>query len=104
MRLVSRFLLAIPLLWFAFLWLYFVVDIDLTPSWLFYNAARRPEEPPAEGLLPDDIFPLLFFFISPILFFIGSIYTAYKKLWWWFGVYMLIGGLPFGIFSIAVFL
>ncbi|MDD9195734.1 hypothetical protein PVK62_07765 [Aliivibrio sp. S3MY1] len=52
---------------------------------LFYNADRRSEEPPSEGVIPDDLFPFMFFLVSPIMFFIGSIYTAYKKDWVWFG-------------------
>jgi hypothetical protein len=48
--------------------------------------------------------PVILFLVTPAIFFIGSAYTAYKKLWWWFAAYMLLAGLPLGMFSIAVYL
>ncbi|GLT17765.1 hypothetical protein GCM10007938_15430 [Vibrio zhanjiangensis] len=39
----------------------------------------------------DIIGPILLLVVMPLSFFVGSAYTAYKKLWWWFAAYMILG-------------
>ncbi|WP_076587979.1 hypothetical protein [Vibrio ostreicida] len=104
MSLKVKFFLIIPLIAYLDLWLSVVFNIQLTPDWLFYNTEPHPEDPPQQGVLPDSLIIVWVFFGVPLSFFVGSIYTAYKKLWRWFWAYMIIGGLPVGIFSIAVYL
>ncbi|WP_425628114.1 hypothetical protein [Vibrio neptunius] len=99
-------LLLIPLFFFVLLWFGVVFNVDMLPNGVLYDDTV---EYTGDGLKPSGLIPnSLFNFLGIIAmvpgFFIGSIYTVYKKLWWWFGAYMLIGGLPVGIFSIAVYL
>lgn len=104
MSLKVKFFLIIPLIAYLDLLLSIVFNIQLIPDWFFYNTEPHPEDPPQQGWIPDSLIIVWVFFVVPLSFFVGSIYTAYKKLWWWFGAYMLLGGLPVGIFSIAVYL
>ncbi len=82
----------------------YTVDTISQLKLAFYNPEPHPEDPPQQGVLPDSLIIVWVFFGVPLSFFVGSIYTAYKKLWRWFWAYMIIGGLPVGIFSIAVYL
>ncbi|MDO6707521.1 hypothetical protein [Photobacterium sp. 1_MG-2023] len=99
-------LLLIPLCFFVLLWLGVVFGVDIVPDGVLYDDTV---EYTGDGIKPSGLIPTSLFDLFGVIamipgFFIGSIYTANKKLWWWFGAYMLIGGLPVGIFSIAVFL
>lgn len=49
----------------------------------------------------DVVGPILMFLGLPLSFFIGSIYTAYKKLWWWFAAYIVLAGIPLCIFTLG---
>lgn len=91
MSLKLRTLLLIPLLFFIHVWLTFVFDVDVIPDWLFYDTNPQPEDLPVKGLLPDNLYFVIMFLFAPLSFFMGVIYTAYKKLWWWFGAYMVLG-------------
>ncbi|KJY87794.1 hypothetical protein TW84_16065 [Vibrio neptunius] len=107
MRVLIRYiLLAIPLLFLGLAWFGVVFGIDLIPDGFLHDDTF---EYSGDGKKPTGFISQSWFDSVSIVamvpgFFIGSIYTAYKKLWWWFGAYMLIGGLPVGIFSIAVYL
>ncbi|GLT17766.1 hypothetical protein GCM10007938_15440 [Vibrio zhanjiangensis] len=84
-------LLFIPLIWFLYLWLTIAFGFELHINGLFYDSFPHPEDPPSIGLLPSSLIPFLMFIGTPIMFFIGSIYTVCKKLWWWFAAYMILG-------------
>lgn len=91
-------ILLVPLLFYVQVWLTFVFNIDVIPGWLFYDTDPHPEDPPPQGLLPDGVYFVFMFLFLPLSFLIGSIYTAYKKLWWWFAVYMILAGFPLSLF------
>ena len=98
MKIFLRYvLLFIPVLWFLSLWLTIVFHVDLEIDGLFYDPSPHPEDPPPIGLFPSSLLILLVFIGTPIMFFIGSIYTAYKKLWWWFAAYMILAGFPLSL-------
>lgn len=97
MSLIGKVFLIFPLLCYVHIWLVFVFNINIIPDWLFYDPQSIA---PTKGLLPDDLIPVLFFIGTPVSFFVGSIYTAYKQLWWWFGAYMILG---LGIYCILRF-
>ena len=90
-------LLFIPVLWFLSLWLTIVFHVDLHIDGLFYEPSPYSGYPPPIGLFPIVFLPILTFIGTPIMFFIGSIYTAYKKLWWWFAAYMILAGFPLSL-------
>ncbi|MEF1257163.1 hypothetical protein [Vibrio sp. M260112] len=52
----------------------------------------------APSWIEDVVGPIALFVGLPLSFFIGSIYTAYKKLWWWFAAYMILAGFPLSLF------
>lgn len=81
----------IPLLWFFHVWLSMFFGIDLISSWLFYDSNPSLNDPPPQGLISDSFMPILYL-CTPIFFFVGTVYTAYKRLWWWFGAYIGFGG------------
>ncbi len=91
-----RWFLLVPLLLLIHIWLNLFFHLDVTPDWLFYDSFPHPEDPPSQGLLPSVLYPWLVFLVIPLSVVGGTIYTAYKKLWWWFGAYMILGGLPIG--------
>ncbi len=103
MMIILRYvLLFFPLLWFLYLWLTIAFGIDTHIDGLFYDSFPHPEDPPSIGLLPSSLIPFLMFIGTPVMFIIGSIYTAYKKYWVWFGTYMILGGLPVMLFFLGV--
>ncbi|CAM3611579.1 hypothetical protein [Vibrio aquimaris] len=81
MTFIRYSLLLLPLCWYVLIW----------DSIVFNGSIPRPtinNYPPwVDGLLV----PIFWLVITPLSFFIGSIYTAYKKLWWWFAAYMILG-------------
>lgn len=79
MQIVKFVLLFVPLFWYVGLWGSFVFDVRII-TW---------NNPPA--LVDDFLGPILLLIGAPLSFVIGSIYTAYNKLWWWFGAYMILG-------------
>ncbi|MUJ21978.1 hypothetical protein [Aliivibrio fischeri] len=86
---IRYFLLLVPLLCFFQIWCSLVFDIELPISFpYFFLGGDNP------GLM-DAIWTIIIIIFS---FFIGSIYTARKKLWGWFTCYMLLGGVPIIIF------
>ncbi|GLT16932.1 hypothetical protein GCM10007938_07090 [Vibrio zhanjiangensis] len=91
MSIKSKILLFIPLLVFIHIWLTFVFGVDVTPDWLFYDTQPHSEDPSPTGLLPDNLYFVIMFIACPLSFFIGSIYTIYKKLWGWFAAYLILG-------------
>lgn len=91
MSMKSKLLLIIPLLFFVYLWLTVVFGITIAPKWLFYDSYPHAEDPISHGLLPSSLIPILIFVGAPIGFFLGVIYTFYKKLWWWLGTYIFLG-------------
>ena len=86
-------LLLIPLIFFVLVWFGVVFGIDIIPDGVLYDDTV---EYTGDGLKPSGLIPTSLFNFFGIIamipgFFIGSIYTAYKKLWWWFGAYMILG-------------
>ena len=74
-RFIVRYIILIwPLYWFVNVWLVFVFNVDTDLE-----------------IVPDPIATLFFLFGTPTIFFIGSIYTALKKMWWWFAAYIVLG-------------
>ncbi len=99
---LRNFLLFIPLLFWGMLWLNVIVGIDLMPDGFFRDdwTEYSGYGPKPTGLVSLSWFMFIALTMMILGFFINSIYTAYKKLWWWFGAYMLLGGLPIGFFWI----
>lgn len=91
MSIKSKIFLLIPLLAFMHIWLTFVFGVDVTPDWLFYDSSPHPEDPPSKGVLPDGLYFIFMFLLAPLSFFIGSLYAAYKKLWFWLAAYVILG-------------
>ncbi|RYU64316.1 hypothetical protein [Aliivibrio finisterrensis] len=91
--LIRTFLLALPILWVLFLWLGPIVypylnhyDDFVYDSFVEYTGdGKKPSGFMSSGLMLD----IYLFIYFPSLF-INAIYTAYKKLWWWFGSYVLL--------------
>ncbi|MFW7523151.1 hypothetical protein ACODM8_03270 [Vibrio ostreicida] len=86
-------LLLIPLCFFAVLWLGVVFGVDIIPDGVLYDDTV---EYTGDGLKPSGLIPISLFNLFGIVvilpgFFIGSIYTVYKRLWWWFGGYVVLG-------------
>lgn len=79
MRTFIRYLfLLVPLCWYIDLWGIFVFDIK------FFNFNI------GGGLLVG-LWLLIFTLLS---FIIGATYTYFKKLWYWFAAYVILGGFP----------
>ncbi|MDN3610450.1 hypothetical protein ACFFUP_01950 [Vibrio ostreicida] len=98
--------LAIPLFFLGLAWLGVILGIDLIPdgflrddTFEYSGDGKKPT-----GLVSQSWFNSISLVAMVPGFFVGFIYTVYKKLWRWFWAYMIIGGLPVGIFSIAVYL
>ena len=73
-RIVCYIILLWPLYWFVNVWLVFIFEIDTNLN-----------------IIPDRIAAGFLFIGTPIICCIGAIYTALKKMWWWFAAYMVLG-------------
>ncbi|PSU87754.1 hypothetical protein C0W35_21245 [Photobacterium kishitanii] len=93
MQIIKFILLLTPLYCFTVVFSSIVFNIHLPFPQIW-------ESPPA--FVRDILEPLLWFFGLPLSFVCCSIYTAYMGLWCWFGAYMILGGIPIGIYSLAV--
>ncbi|SIO92691.1 hypothetical protein [Vibrio spartinae] len=82
-KIMINLLLTFPLILFVYIWIVFVFEININV-----------------GFIPEFIGVLMIFFGTPLLFLVGSIYTFYKKNWYWFGIYMLLGGFPVATYFI----
>ena len=89
---IRNFLLTIPFLWVLFIWLGPIVYLYLGyyDDFVFDDTADYY----GDGKKPSGFMSIgIYFFINLIYWpslFINAIYTAYKKLWWWFGAYVLL--------------
>ena len=97
---VRYILLFLPIYWFILLWLWYVFQIHLDFG-IVYDDEWDGYGPEPSGIIPNSIALLFFFFGTPIMFFIGAIYTALKKMWWWFAAYMGLAGYPIALFIIG---
>ena len=94
MRIFFRYvLLFIPLFFLGLAWLGVIFGIDPIPdgflrddTFEYSGDGKKPT-----GLVSQNLFDSISIVAMFPGFFIGSIYTAYKKLWWWFGAYMILG-------------
>ncbi|SHO55136.1 hypothetical protein VQ7734_00855 [Vibrio quintilis] len=80
-------LLLCPPVWFIYIWCISFFNIDINMDFM-----------------PELIWVLLFFLGTPSMWITGSIYTFYKKSWYWFGVYMFLGGIPVATYFILSFI
>ncbi|HHC7384288.1 TPA: hypothetical protein ACN30P_003213 [Vibrio parahaemolyticus] len=70
-------LLTLPLLWLAYIWLEFVIQVGISLDFM-----------------PESLWFLLLVLGTPLSFICGVIYTYKHRKWWWFGIYMILGGVP----------
>ncbi|MDN3609563.1 hypothetical protein ACFFUP_05635 [Vibrio ostreicida] len=86
-------LLLIPLFFLGLTWLGVVFGIDPIPDGFLrddtYEYSGDGKKP--TGLISQNLFDSISIVAMIPGFFIGSIYTVYKRLWWWFGGYMVLG-------------
>ena len=101
---MRNILLFIPLLFFVLLWFGVFFGIDLIPdgllrddTFVYSGDGLRPT-----GFISQSTFNLIGFVAMVPGFFVGLICTIYNRLWRWFCAYMLIGGVPVGIYGFAV--
>ncbi|MUK94281.1 hypothetical protein GNP80_17800 [Aliivibrio fischeri] len=90
-KIIKRILLLFPLYWFVLLWCWHVFNIPIDFG-IIYDDEYDGYGPKPLGLIPNSLALFFLFIGTPLMFFVGSIYSAYKKLWWWFGAYMVLGG------------
>ncbi|MBP3139598.1 hypothetical protein ACTFQF_19630 [Aliivibrio fischeri] len=100
---LRKILLFIPLLLLALIWLSVVLGIDFIPDDIFrddtFEYSGDGKKP--SGLISMEWFYTTYFITLIVGFLIGSIYTAYKKYWVWFGAYIILGGLPVMLFLLG---
>lgn len=101
--LLRNILLFIPLFFLVLTWLGVVFGIKLIPEGLIlddtyeYTGDGKKET----GLISLSwLNAIAFIAMIPGSFFC-SIYTAYKKLWWWFAAYIVLAGIPLYIFALG---
>lgn len=95
MRVLIRYVfLAIPLFFLGLAWLGVVFGIDLIPdgflrddTFEYSGDGKKPT-----GLVSQNLFDSVSIVAMGPGFFGGLIYTAYKRFWWWFVAYMILGG------------
>ncbi|MFA0553997.1 hypothetical protein AB4538_24460 [Vibrio lentus] len=94
------FLLFIPLFFLGLTWLGVVFGIDPIPDGFLrddtyeYSGDGQKES----GLISLSLVNTITFIAIGPGSIICLIYTAYKKLWWWFTAYMILAGFPISIF------
>ena len=99
-KMLRYFLLCTPLLLSALIWLDVFWDVSCIPDGLLKDDTIEYN---GDGREPSGLISLIYFYVIYLIVMIvgslvGSIYTVYKKLWWWFAIYMLLFGFPANIF------
>lgn len=82
-KVIINILISFPLFWFIYIWCISFFNMNINVDFI-----------------PELVWFLLFFIGTPLMWVLGSIYTFYKKLWYWFGMYMLLGGIPVATYFI----
>ena len=101
MKIFLRYvLLFIPLFFFGLWWLGVDFGIDPIPEGLLRNDTYEYSGDGGKdtGLISQNLVNFIVIVAMLPGSFIGSIYTAYKKLWWWFAAYMILAGFPLSLF------
>ena len=100
---LRKILIFIPLFLLALIWLSAVFGIEFIPdgflrddTFEYSGDGKKPS-----GLISMGWFYTTYFITLIVGLLIGSIYTAYKKYWVWFGAYMILGGLPIMLFFLG---